>query len=99
MKSVAFQGLRPLDPHQGAQSTPWTPDLFHAPFGSGIYHSEYFDTDTNQSFFWIRPCLVYAKIPNRAVLGLFEVMRTRVKVLLYADFKNEMAKIHILTFI
>jgi len=43
--------------------------------------------------------LVYAKMPNRAVLGLFEVIRTRVKVLLYADFKNERARIHILTFI
>ena len=43
--------------------------------------------------------LVYAKMPNIAVLGLLEVIRARVKVLLYADLENGRAKIHILTFI
>ena len=43
--------------------------------------------------------LVYAKMPNIAVFGLLEVIRARVKVLLYADFENGRAKIHILLFI
>ena len=43
--------------------------------------------------------LVYAKMANIAVLGLLEVIRARVKVLLYADLENGRAKIHILTFI
>ena len=43
--------------------------------------------------------LVYAKMANIAVLGLLEVTRARIKALLYVDFKNERAKIHILTFI
>ena len=38
-------------------------------------------------------------MPNIAVLGLLEVTRARIKALLYVDFKNERAKIHILTFI
>ena len=41
--------------------------------------------------------LVYAKMANIAVLGLLEVIRARVKVLLYADLENGRAKIHILT--
>jgi len=43
--------------------------------------------------------LVYAKMPNIAVLGLLEVVRARIKALLYDYFKNGRAKIHILTFI
>ena len=43
--------------------------------------------------------LVYAKMPNIAVLDLLEVVRARIKALLYDDFKNGRAKIHILTFI
>ena len=43
--------------------------------------------------------LVYAKMPNIAVLGLLEVVRAHIKALLYDDFKNGRAKIHILIFI
>jgi hypothetical protein len=43
--------------------------------------------------------LVYAKMPNIAVLGLLEVLGAPVKALLCADFKNGRAKIHILLFI
>ena len=43
--------------------------------------------------------LAYAKMPNIALLGLLEVIRARIKALLYVDFKNGRAKIHILTFI
>ena len=43
--------------------------------------------------------LVYAKMPNIAVLDLLDVVRARIKALLYDDFKNRRAKIHILTFI
>jgi len=43
--------------------------------------------------------LVYAKMPNIAVLGLLEVIGAPVKALLCADFKNGRAKIHILLFI
>ena len=41
--------------------------------------------------------LDYANMPNIAVLGHLEVIRARVKALLYVNFKNGGAKIHILT--
>ena len=43
--------------------------------------------------------LVYAKMPNIAVLGPLEVIGAPIKALLYVDFKNGRAKINVLILI
>ena len=65
----------------------------------GINSFVNFEKMVQNPFFVKIHILFYAKMPNIAVLGLLEVTRARIKALLYVDFKNERAKIHILTFI
>ena len=58
----------------------------------GINSFVNFEKMVQNPFFVKIHILVYAKMPNIAVLGLLEVIRVRIKALPYVDFKNGRAK-------